>query len=93
MTRKEKIKGLEEMLLELKSKMTELQSEINAEKVQDLYESKNLKEGQHFMYDGKECVGIECDNCGCIKTRRITKNGEISKIPTIIWNKENIKPI
>ena len=93
MTRKEKIKGLEQMLSELKSKMNELKSEIKIEKVHDFYESNNLKEGQHFMYNGKECVGVEYGDFYYIKTRHITKNGEISKMPTIIYDSETIKSI
>ena len=54
----------------------------------------NLKEGQHFYFNDKECVGVEMSaDWGCLKTFPITAKGEVSKKGMIIHSEESIKPV
>lgn len=94
MTRKEKIQELKKQLETKQREIFALKEQIKLEKVADFYESHNLKEGQHFLYNEKKCIGIECDNDGLfMKTHQITKSGEVSLRPTIIYDEEEIKPM
>lgn len=94
MTRKEKIQELKNQLEARRREIFAIKEQINLEKVADFYETHNLKKEQHFFYNGKECVGVECDNDGLfMKTHQITKSGEVSLKSTIIYNDEDIKSI
>lgn len=92
MTRKERIKDLENQIYSKNKEISVLNEQLKSEKVADFYETHNLAEGQHFLYEGKECVGIEY-NYGTFKTHRIKKDGGVSLQPTIIYYKDDIKPI
>lgn len=95
MTRKEKIEDLRNQIDLKQQEITELKKQINSERVADFYERHNLKESQHFLYEGKECVGVECEDCtyGPFKTHRVKKDGSASLQRIIIIYEENIKPI
>lgn len=69
-----------------------LNEQLKSEKVADFYERYDLSDGQHFLYEGKECVGVEYDWC-YYKTHHIKKDGCVSLKPTIIYSKDGIEPI
>ncbi len=92
MTRKEKIKDLEKQIEEKQDEIRELRNHLKDELVADFHERHNLKEGQHFMYGNKECVGVRCESY-YFKTNAIRKNGEISKNAIWIYDESKIKPI
>lgn len=94
MTRKEKIEDLKNKIFSKRKEISELENIIKSERVADFYERHNLVEGQHFLYEGKECVGVEIDTYySSFKTHRINKNGKTSIALTYIYNEEEIKPI
>jgi len=93
MTTKEKIKDLEDRISSKYKEISELKAQLCKEKVTDFYERNNLKPKQHFLYKGNECVGAICDDEHYIKTFRIKKNGEPSRVPIIIYYGEDIKHI
>lgn len=94
MTRKEYIEKLENLVHEKKQEINSLQIQIEEEKIADFYETHGLKEGQHFLYEGKECVGVEMSSSyACLKTFPITAKGEVSKKGLIIYSEKSIKPL
>lgn len=94
MTRKEKIKDLENQICLKHKEISELGNQIISERIADFYERHNLAEGQHFLYKGKECVGVEIDSFySLFRTHRINKNGKPSTALTCIYDEKEIKPI
>lgn len=96
MTRKEKIKDLQKQILSKKEEISELENQIKSEIVADFCERHNLSEGQHFLYRGKECVGVEADSCSVysfLNTHPLNKDGSVSKRTISISYREEIKPI
>lgn len=92
MTRKEKIEDLKKQIFSKMEEISELKNQINSEKISDFYERHNFVEGQHFLYDEKECVGVEYDGYS-YKTHRVKKDGELSIMSVYIYNEDKIKPI
>lgn len=94
MTRKEKIKDLENQICLKQKEISELKNQIISERIADFYERHNLTEGQHFLYKGKECVGVEIDGLySLFRTHRINKNGKPSSTLICIYDEKEIKPI
>lgn len=93
MKREEKIQDLKDQIDAKRHEIEELGKQLKAEIEADFYERNNLHEGQHFIYDDKECVGVKCGDDSLLRTFQVKKDGTISQRPTIIRNKETIKPI
>lgn len=93
MTRKERIEDLQNQIYSKRKEISELENQIKSERVADFYERHNLSEGQHFLYRGKEYVGVEYDNLSFPKAHRIKKDGKPSTMSIYIYNEEEIKPI
>ena len=93
MTREEKIKELRNQISQKKTEITELEQQICTERVTAFKERHNMIDGQHFMYEGAECAGFEASKDGFIRTHKVLKSGAIAKIPTIIYNESNVKPM
>lgn len=90
MTRKEKIENLRNQIQIRQTEISEMEKELNTEMVTDFYARHNLTPEQHFLYDGKECIGVEYDGY-VFKTFHVKKDGGISRIPSIIYHEERIK--
>lgn len=85
---------MKDRIVEKQQEIRNLQQEIGNETIADFYETHNLKEGQHFSFDDKECVGVEMSaDWGCLKTFPITAKGEVSKKGLIIYSEKSIKPL
>lgn len=94
MTRKEKIEDLKNQICLKQKEISELENKIISERIDDFYEKHNLAEGQHFLYKGKECVGVELNEYySLFRTHRINKNGNPSAAITYIYDERRIKPI
>ena len=93
MTREEKIKELRNQISQKRTEIAELEQQICTERVAAFKERHNMTDGQHFMYEGAECAGFEASKDGFIRTHKVSKNGSIAKIPTIIYNESNVKPM
>lgn len=94
MTRKERIEELEARILEKKKEIASLQNEVKKEMIADFHERHGLKEGQHFFFEGKECVGVDmAAGSSFLKTFPLTASGEPSKRGLIIYNEKSIKPV
>ena len=61
MTRKETIQQLRLRIEAKQQEIDELTARLGAEIVADFNETYHLTPGQHFMYAGRECVGVESD--------------------------------
>lgn len=72
MTRQERIQELKNQIDAKRHEIIELQEQLDSEMVSDFHETNNLREGQHFIYDNKECVGVKCED-GVLKTFRRQK--------------------
>ena len=93
MTREEKIKELRNQISQKRTEIAELEQQICTERVAAFKERHNMTDGQHFMYEGAECAGFEASKDGFIRTHKVLKSGAIAKIPTIIYNESNVKPM
>ena len=93
MTREEKIKELRNQISQKRTEIAELEQQICTERVAAFKERHNMTDGQHFMYEGAECAGFEASKDGFIRTHKVLKSGSIAKIPTIIYNESNVKPM
>ena len=93
MTREEKIKELRNQISQKRTEIAELEQQICDGRVALFKVRHNLVDGQHFMYGGAECAGIEVAKDGFIRTHKVLKSGTIAKIPTIIYNESNVKPL
>lgn len=94
MTRKENIERLQNLVQEKRQEITALQNQIGEEMVADFYESHGLKEGQHFFYQEKECIGVElAANSFFLKALPLTAKGEVSKKGLIIYSDKSVKPL
>ena len=93
MTREEKIKELRNQISQKRSEIAELEMQLCTERVAAFKERHNMIDGQHFMYGDAECAGIEVAKDGFIRTHKVLKSGAIAKIPTIIYNESNVKPM
>ncbi len=96
MTRKERIKDLENQISSKREEIYELEDLIKSERVADFYERHNLSEGQHFLYKGAECVGVEVYGRSVysfLNTYPINKDGSVSKRTISIYCEKEIKPI
>lgn len=94
MTRKERIEQLNSQIIKKKNEIETLQEELKNEMITDFYERHGIKEGEHFFYEGKECVGVEISaGLGFLKTFPLTAKREISKKGLIIYNEKSIKPL
>ena len=93
MTREEKIKELRNQISQKRTEIAELEQQICTERVAAFKERHNMTDGQHFMYEGAECAGFEASKDGFIRTHKVLKSGSIAKIPTIIYNESNVKPL
>ena len=93
MTREEKIKELRNQISQKRTEIAELEQQICTERVAAFKERHNMIDGQHFMYEGAECAGFEASKDGFIRTHKVLKSGSIAKIPTIIYNESNVKPL
>ena len=93
MTREEKIKELRNQISQKRTEIAELEQQICTERVTAFKERHNMIDGQHFMYEGAECAGFEASKDGFIRTHKVLKSGAIAKIPTIIYNESNVKPL
>ena len=92
MTRKETIRQLRLQIEAKQQEIDELTARLGAEIVADFNETYHLTPGQHFMYAGRECVGVESDG-HVLRTHAITKSGEPARIATIIRYENEIKPL
>lgn len=89
-----RIEELEARILEKKEEIESLQNEVKKEMIADFYERHGLKEGQHFFFEGKECVGVDMAvGSNLLKTFPLTASGEPSKRGLIIYNEKSIKPV
>ena len=93
MTREEKINELKDQISQKRLEIAELEQQICTERVTAFKERHNMIDGQHFMYEGAECAGFEASKDGFIRTHKVLKSGAIAKIPTIIYNESNVKPM
>ena len=93
MTREEKINELKNRISQKRSEIAELEMQLCTERVAAFKERHNMIDGQHFMYEGAECAGFEASKDGFIRTHKVLKSGAIAKIPTIIYNESNVKPL
>ena len=93
MTREEKIKELRNQISQKRAEIAELEMQLCTERVAAFKERHNMIDGQHFMYEGAECAGFEASKDGFIRTHKVLKSGAIAKIPTIIYNESNVKPM
>ena len=93
MTREEKIYELKDQISQKRLEIAELEQQICTERVAAFKERHNMIDGQHFMYEGAECAGFEASKDGFIRTHKVLKSGAIAKIPTIIYNESNVKPM
>ena len=93
MTREEKIKELRNQISQKRAEIAELEMQLCTERVAAFKERHNMIDGQHFMYEGAECAGFEASKDGFIRTHKVLKSGAIAKIPTIIYNESNVKPL
>ena len=93
MTREEKIKELRNQISQKRTEIAELEQQICTERATAFKERHNMIDGQHFMYEGAECAGFEASKDGFIRTHKVLKSGAIAKIPTIIYNESNVKPM
>ena len=94
MTREEKINELKDQISQKRLEIAELEQQICTERVTAFKERHNMIDGQHFMYEGAECAGFEATvKDDFIRTHKVSKNGSIAKIPTIIYNESNVKPM
>ena len=94
MTREEKIKELRNQISQKRAEIAELEMQLCTERVAAFKERHNMIDGQHFMYEGAECAGFEASvKDDFIRTHKVLKNGAIAKIPTIIYNESNVKPM
>ena len=93
MTREEKIKELRNQISQKRAEIAELEQQICTERATAFKERHNMIDGQHFMYEGAECAGFEASKDGFIRTHKVLKSGAIAKIPTIIYNESNVKPM
>lgn len=85
---------MKDRIAEKQQAIGDLQLEIAKETIADFYETHDLKEGQHFSFDGKECVGVEMSaDWECLKTFPITAKGDVSKKGLIIYGDKSIKPL
>lgn len=65
---KRRIRGLEDVLKELHEEL--------------FYAENGMKEGQHFMFNGKEYAKVKGDSDISIKAYPLNKNGKVSSV----WN-------
>ena len=93
MTREEKIKELRNQISQKRTEIAELEMQLCTERVAAFKERHNMTDGQHFMYEGAECAGFEASKDGFIRTHKVLKSGSIAKIPTIIYDESNVKPL
>ena len=93
MTREEKIKELRNQISQKRAEIAELEMQLCTERVAAFKERHNMIDGQHFMYESAECAGFEASKDGFIRTHKVLKSGAIAKIPTIIYNESNVKPL
>lgn len=94
MTRKENIKQMETQISQKQKEIGDLEKLIGEEMVADFYETHGLKEGQHFYYGDKECVGVVmATGSFFLKALPITAKGEVSKKGLIIYSNKSIKPL
>lgn len=94
MTRNERIEGLNARILEKEEEIKSLQNEVKKEVIADFHERHGLKEGQHFFFEGKECVGVDmAADASSLKTFPLTATREVSKKGLIIYNEKSIKPV
>lgn len=94
MTRKENIEQMKEQISVKQREIWDLQGQIGKEMIADFYERHGLKEGQHFFFEGKECVGVDmAADASSLKTFPLTATREVSKKGLIIYNEKSIKPV
>ena len=93
MTREEKIEELRNQISQKRAEIAELEMQLCTVRVAAFKERHNMIDGQHFMYEGAECAGFEASKDGFIRTHKVLKSGAIAKIPTIIYNESNVKPL
>ena len=66
----------ESLISQKQQEIRDLRQLVGEEMIADFYETHNLKEGQHFYFNDKECVGVEMSaDWGCLKTFPITAKG------------------
>lgn len=94
MTRKENIEQMQEQISVKKQEIIDLQKQISEELIADFYEKHSLKQGQHFSFEDKECVGVEkAVGSHLLKAIPLTAKGEVSKKGLIIYSEKSIKPL
>lgn len=85
---------LKEKIEELKKQIAELEKEVIQTMKADFYATHGLTEGQHFMYAGRECIGVEkATNVLQLKALALTANGDVSKKGVLIDNSKPVKPL
>ncbi len=94
MTREEKIEQLKNQITEKKEEIADLENQVIQEMIADFYAVHGLKEGQHFLYAGRECVCLgKAAQSLELKAFPMTANGGISQKGVLINSNKPVKPL